>query len=597
MKNKRKLNKSNRDDNNKGGKSKLFIATMIFLIMCSVSLPYIASYIAKNKQNITTVPYTQFMSMVDESKVESININFSKPTFTFEDKDNNIYKTDNPRSEDFKKSLLEKDVEINENTSNNTYDIISKILSIVLYGSLLVSVYLSLSMSMGGKKSSTDKRETPDIKLDDIAGNEEVKEEVQVLVDFLKNPEKFKQYGADMPKGVILYGPPGTGKTLTAKAIAGEAGVPFFSVAGSDFEEMFVGLGASRVRKLFKEARKKAPCIIFIEEIDAIGGKRDNKSSSHSDQTINAFLNEMDGFADNEGIIVIATTNRLEALDSAVIRPGRFDRKIMIPLPQTELERTAILKIHTKNKKLADDVSLEKLSKQLIGFSGADIKTLVNEATIQSIVDNRDAVDNESIDIALSRILLNGSKKKHFERDLDEFKLVAYHEAGHAVVTKLLTEDIISKVTIIPSTSGAGGYTMSSPKKMGLSTKDQLLNHVKMLYGGRVAEYILTGDLNKITTGASNDIEKATLKLKEIVSIYGMSDDLGLVNTTLLNLDDKCILTEIKTLAKELYSETEKLLRTNIELLDTLANTLLEKETLLEDEIQQIFDEYNKKIA
>lgn len=589
MKNKRKLNKDNKDGKGKGKKSRSFIIVLFSLIWLAI-IPYVVSL---NKQNITTVPYTQFMSMVDESKVESVDISFNKATFTFKDKENNTYKTDNPRSEDFKKSLLEKDVKINENTSENTYNIISKILMIFLYGGLLVSVYYSLPMNMSGKISSNEKR-TPDIKFDDIAGNEEVKEEVQVLVDFLKNPEIFKKHGADMPKGVILYGPPGTGKTLTAKAIAGEAGVPFISVAGSDFEEMFVGLGASRVRKLFKEARKQAPCIIFIEEIDAIGAKRNNSSSSHSDQTINAFLNEMDGFADNEGIVVIATTNRLESLDSAILRPGRFDRKIMIPLPQTTLERTAMLKIHTKNKKLADDVDLDLLSKQLIGFSGADIKTLINEATIQSIVDNKDAVDMESIDIAMSKALLNGSKKKHFERNFDEFKLVAYHEAGHAIVTKLLTDDILSKVTIIPSTSGAGGYTMSSPKKMGLFTKAQLMNEVKKLYGGRVAEFLLTGNEDEITTGASNDIERATLKLKEIVSLYGMGD-LGMVNTSMLNVDDTCIVNEVSKLAKELYAETLKLIETNRELLDDFAMILLEKETLLETDINMIFKKHNKE--
>lgn len=586
--------KNKRENNNKNNRKKHSILIVLFSISVIWFLfgSYLGSFM-KNRQTITTVPYTQFISMVDESKVDSVDISFSKPTFTFKDKDNNNYKTDNPRSQDFKKSLLEKDVKINENTSENTYNNITKVLSIVLSGALLVSVYMSLSMNMTGKISSTEKK-IPNIKFKDIAGNEEVKEEISVLVNFLKNPDKFKKHGADMPKGVILYGPPGTGKTLTAKAVAGEAGVPFFSVAGSDFEEMFVGLGASRVRKLFKEARKQAPCIIFIEEIDAIGAKRNNQSSSHSDQTINAFLNEMDGFSDNEGIVVIATTNRLDSLDPAIIRPGRFDRKIMIPLPQTMLERMAMLEIHTKNKKLSTDVNLKTLSKQLIGFSGADIKTLINEATIQSIMDNKELVDIESIDIALSKTLLNGSKKKHFERDPEEFKLVAYHEAGHALVTKLLTDDILSKITIIPSTSGAGGYTMSSPKKIGIATKSQLLNQVKMLYGGRVAEYILTNDENKITTGASNDIEKATLKLKEIVSIYGMSDDMGLINSTLLNVDDRHILNDIQKLSKELYNETFSLLSGNSKLLDTLANSLIEKETLLEDEIDAIFSDYNK---
>ncbi|WP_390208974.1 AAA family ATPase, partial [Bacillus toyonensis] len=391
-----------------------------------------------------------------------------------------------------------------------------------------------------------------------------------------------------MPKGVLLYGPPGTGKTLIAKALAGEANVPFFSISGSDFLEKYVGVGASRVRDLFANAKKHAPCIVFIDELDAVGGSREGDENSERIQTINALLSEMDGYSSSSGVLVIATTNRIESLDEALIRAGRFDKHVMIPLPQNPQEREEIIHIHAEGKIFAEDVSFSNLAKQTIGFSGADIKSLLNEAVLISIQDEKDAIDMNCIDKALFKVIMKGHPNEDMPRSREEIRLVAYHEAGHALVAKLITDISVPKVTIISSTSGAGGVTFYSPSKSGLHTIEELKNEIKRAYGGRVAEYLLFNDNQKVTTGAHQDILQATKKIKEMISSYGMDESIGMLNLTVLKADESSILERATKLSSQLYDETVQLLTDNRHLLDAIAEALIEKETLSEEELDAI---------
>lgn len=425
----------------------------------------------------------------------------------------------------------------------------------------------------------------------DVAGHKEVKKDLKFLIDFMKNPEKYRKMGARMPKGIIFYGPPGTGKTLLAKAIAGEAKVPFFSVSGSDFVEKYVGVGAKRVRELFKKAREKAPCIIFIDEIDAVGRQRGQTENSEVDQTINALLTELDGFNSSEGIVVIAATNRVDMLDSALTRPGRFDRHIAIPLPEQE-ERLELLKLHSKNKKLGADVSLEKLAKMTIGFSGADLENLLNESAILAVSREKEEITMEEIDEALFKIILKGNKKPN-DKNSEDYKLIAYHEAGHALCAKLLTNKSIPKVTIIGSTSGAGGVTFMTPKD-GLHTKEDLINEIKISYAGRAAEYLYTKNINRVTTGAAQDIKQATNYIIKMINEFGMNDEIGMIDLSYFKSSgEREVLREAIKLSKQLYEETVELLRKNYDVLRRIAERLIEKETILEDELDSlIFNSY-----
>jgi ATP-dependent metalloprotease FtsH len=537
-----------------------------------------------------TAQYTEFMQMVKDKKIDKVSIDLNSSTFKFSDTDGTQYTTDNPKDKEFKKTLLENGIKVSEYESSNMLDIISRLLNFAFLIIMGFSI-LSFVKGMGGsKKTAEPVANVPNITFDKIAGNKEVKDDVKVVVDFLKSPGKYTASGAKMTKGMILYGPPGTGKTLTAKAIAGEAGVPFFSVSGSDFVEMYVGVGAKRVRELFTQARKKAPCIIFIDEFDAIGGKRGINSHSENDQTINALLTEMDGFQGNEGILLIAATNRLDSLDEALIRAGRFDKHVMIPLPQSPAERLDILKLHTANKKLADDVSLENLARQTYNFSGSDLEALLNEATIISVSEGKDTVDKACIDKAIYQKLLKGHQKHDLERQDEEVRLVAWHEAGHALVAKLLTDWDIPNVTIIASTSGAGGVTFTAPKKMGLMSKRDLYNDIKVSYAGNVAEYLLLKDEDSVTTGAYNDYQQATNKIKHIITSYGMNKTVGRLNLNVLevNVSSDLVLKEATMLSDTLYEETVVLLTENKATLEKIANALIERETLSEDELDEI---------
>ena len=355
---------------------------------------------------------------------------------------------------------------------------------------------------------------------------------------------------------------------------------------------MFAGVGAKKVRSLFEEARKNSPCIIFIDEIDSIGRKRVSDTGNNEQrQTINALLAEMDGFNNSEGILVICATNRLSDLDNALIRPGRFDKHIRIPLPETKEERLQIINLYTKDKNFSDDVDFKQLAKETIGFSPAEIKSLINEATLISIQDNKDLIDRESIDKAVYKILLKGHMKDSDDRNQDEQTIIAWHEAGHAVVGKLCDMDI-SKVTIVPSTSGAGGVNFITPKKLGLFSSKEIEDNIKLNYAGRVAELLLLSDPNKVTTGATNDIQKATDEIYNMVTTYGMSEKYGLLNLNQLNIDNKEVLNEVISISKRLEQETLSLLTKHKDLLESVANLLLEKETISGEDLDLVFEKF-----
>ena len=434
--------------------------------------------------------------------------------------------------------------------------------------------------------------EKPTVTFDDVSGCDELKAAVQNDIDCLKNPALLKDMGARMPKGMVLYGPPGTGKTLIAKAIAGTAGVPFISASGSDFIEMYVGVGAQRIRSLYKEARAKAPCIVFIDEIDAIGGKRGMAQNSERDQTINALLTELDGFAGSEGILTICATNRLDMLDSALIRPGRFDKQLAVPLPD-RAGRFAILTKHARNKRLAEDVDLTRLAEKTVDFSGAELEALLNESALIAISRKSKFITNDDIEEAFFRMLMKGNKRKGI-RNEEENRLVAYHEAGHALATKLLTEDEIASVTIVGSTSGAGGVTIRTPKETVVQSKKYLRNLIKVMYAGRAAEYILLQDDDEITTGASADIEQATNLIKNYIGTYGMGEN-GMLALRAFENTDKEILKEAATMANTLYQETIDLLHKNSDKLDAIANELIVNESIEGDMIDAIISgDYNQ---
>jgi len=429
--------------------------------------------------------------------------------------------------------------------------------------------------------------ERPNVTFDDVSGCKELKNSVQNDIECLKNSQLLKDMGARMPKGIVLYGPPGTGKTLIAKAIAGSAGVPFISASGSDFIEMYVGVGAQRIRQLYAKAKSVAPCIVFIDEIDAIGGKRGASQNSERDQTINALLTELDGFAGSEGILTVCATNRLDMLDSALVRPGRFDKQLAVPLPD-KADRLEILKKHASNKKLDENIKLTMLSEKTIGFSGADLEGLLNESALIAISLKHKVITNEDVENAFFRIVMKGDKTEN-TRNAEENKLIAYHEAGHALATKLLTDDDVPSVTIIGSTSGAGGVTFRSPKEKVVHSKKYLRSLVQVMYAGRAAEYVLLKNDDEVTTGASQDIKQATRLIKDYLGTYGMGDH-GMLAMDEFENTDRDILKEASSMAKELYEETIILLKQNSTLLDKISSVLIEKETIDGEELSQIID-------
>lgn len=568
---------------------------------------------------IKEIPYSEFIK--DLENVKTVFFEKNTKFFYIQYKDESFGISTNPQYDNFQKDLLEAGVDIKpfslvvlaKNDGSKKVDkneirgfinfVFVIALSLLFTYFLLRAIYgkdywkkiqigkkKQLVVNANSSHEKTSSKETnPNIKkFSDIAGLKEVKKDMESLVDFLKYKEKYIAAGAKLPKGVILYGPPGTGKTLLAKAVAGEAGIPFLYMSGSDFIEMYVGVGAKRVRELFDKAKKQAPCIIFIDEIDTIGGKRGGENNSEDRKTINELLTQMDGFKETENILVIAATNRLEDLDSALVRPGRFTNKFCVPLPQTAKERLEVIQIYTKNKNFAEDVDFNNLAKETIGFSPAKIEALLNEAAIISVQKRKDYIDKEVIDEAMFKILLSGHiRENQNDRDKKELEIVAWHEAGHALIGKLNGKEI-PKVTILSSTSGAGGVTFSTPSKTGLLSVEDLKNEVKELYGGRCAESIFYRDKNKVTTGASNDIDRATDIIKEIVTTYGMTDSFGLLNLSKLGVDNKIIIEKEIELSKELQEETQELLKKNYNKLKKIALMLLENETIYENDLSEI---------
>ena len=539
-----------------------FINRMIYSILIILTILTIAVSQA-NALSSNKMSYDKFIKMAQNKEISTVNIDLKATTFIATDNNDKRYTVDNPKYDNFKKDLLEYGIEVKE-TGNINYA--GYLFNVIQIGIMIFIVYKFFGVMQQQSGTTTTKIDVQNNKnktvikqktFKDVAGLKQVKDDLELLVDFLKNPKKYNDAGAKLPKGVILCGPPGTGKTLLAKAISGEANVPFFSASGSDFVEMYVGVGAKRVRKLFEDAKKNAPCIVFIDEIDAIGGSRDLGVSGNSEQrqTINALLAEMDGFLGTEGVLVLAATNRIEDLDAALIRPGRFDKQITVPLPDTPEERLEIIKMYADNKKFAEDVDFKLLSKETIGFSPADIEALLNEAALISVQNNMSYINKKCIDDAIYKKLLRGHAKEDKNRDEEELKLVAWHEAGHATIAKLCNLDV-SKVTIVKSTSGAGGVNIIVPKKMGLYTIEELSNQVMMAYGGRNGEKLLYNDESKLTTGASADIKQATNIIYQMITMYGMDKQYGLLNLNDMKIDSKIILEEAVKLAKKLEEES-----------------------------------------
>lgn len=545
-------------------------------------------------KSVTKISYTEFLEKVKKNEVKKVMLDINAPTIVFEDIKENLYKTDNPREEGFKAYLLKEGVEVSENSKSYVADLVFMLIRFaIFYGIIFYFMKASVDKIGASSKVEEPSSSVPDIKFDDIGGYREVKEDMKFLISFLKDPKQYKEMGAKLPKGVIFYGPPGNGKTLLVKAMAGEANVPVFTVSGSDFVEMYVGVGAKRVRTLFANARKNAPCIIFIDEIDAVGGSR-GSFSAHSEniQTINALLSELDGFNGAEGVLVIGATNRIEDLDEALIRPGRFDKHIGIGMPEFE-DRKAILEIYMKDKNFEEGVTSNDLAKMTIGFSGSGLFSFINESAIIAVNKKHDVIHKNDIDDAYYKILMAGSKKRSKDRKKEEIELIAWHEAGHALAAKLYTKREVPKISIVPSSSGAGGVTFVLPDKMGLHTKDDLINDIRIAYGGRVAEYVLTKDANKVTTGASNDIKEATKTVKDMISIYGMSSEYGMLNLQVLsNSYEDLIIKEVKNFSNLTYTEVLESLSKHEELLREIAGTLIEKETIEEDELDKIIEDY-----
>ena len=453
---------------------------------------------------------------------------------------------------------------------------------------------------MGKSNAKVYMEKKTGITFKDVAGQDEAKESLQEIIDFLHNPQKYTEIGAKLPKGALLVGSPGTGKTLLAKAVAGEAGVPFFSISGSDFVEMFVGLGASRVRDLFKEAAKVAPCIVFIDEIDAVGRSRDNRygTNTEQEQTLNQLLGEIDGFDSSKGIVCLAATNRPEILDKALLRPGRFDRRIIVDRPNLQ-GRLDTLKVHTRKIKLAEDVDLKKIAQATAGTVGADLANLVNEAALRAVRQGRKAVNQEDLLVSFE-VVIAGTEKKNTVLTDTEKRLVAYHEVGHALVAALEKHtDPVTKITIVPHTSGALGYTLTTPEEEKfLSTKDELLVELRVMLGGRAAEQVVFGVK---TNGASNDIQRATAIAKNMVTLYGMSDELGLMAPATVHnqyLDGQAYMDcsqetyalvdkTVQEILNDCYEDAKRILAENRALLDEISEFLLVKETITGEELMK----------
>ena len=597
-----KKNKNNKEKQNKN----ILLILLILVVLIAISI--IAVFWIKNsdKKEENTLAYTDLIKELSYGNIEKIEMTTGSTTVKVKIKNVEEEKTSVvPETESFMDLVQSKVAEGNEleliQKQKSIFARIPSMIMSILPTAIMLALFIMIFKMQGlgekGKVYDDTERKTK-IKFDDVAGLDEEKEEMIEIVDFLKKPEKFKKMGARVPKGVLLYGKPGTGKTLIAKAIAGEADVPFISMSGSEFIEMFAGLGASRVRKLFEKARKLAPCIVFIDEIDAIGSRRTSNSGAETEnnQTLNQLLVEMDGFSSEETIIVLAATNRPEMLDKALLRPGRFDRQITIPVPDLK-GRLEILKIHARDKKISDDVNLESIAEDTAGFTGAELENILNEAAIVATKNKHEDIENLDIEEAVKKVTVGLEKRGRVYSEKDK-KLTAYHEAGHAVVSRYLpTQTNVKEISIIPR-GVAGGYTMyKSDEDKYYISKTEMQEKLIALLGGRAAENLV---LNDISTGASNDIEVATKIARDMVTKYGMSDNLGPIDFQGKepyemqmfgeNIGDK-IGEEVKKLIDIAYSDALSLLQQHRDKLDMIAQALLEKEKINEEDFQRFFEE------
>ena len=595
---------SKKQDNKENNKKQYIIMTvsLILLIILAIGTMFLLKNKTKEEEN--TLAYTDLIKEMSYGNVEKIEMKTGSTTVKVKIKNEEEEKTSIvPNVSSFIDLVQAKVAEGNEieliqkpkSFFSQLPGMIITLLPTAIMLALFIMIFKMQGLGEKGKVYDDTERKTK-IKFDDVAGLEEEKSEMMEIVDFLKRPEKFAKMGARVPKGVLLYGKPGTGKTLIAKAIAGEADVPFISMSGSEFIEMFAGLGASRVRKLFEKARKLAPCIVFIDEIDAIGSRRTSNSGAETEnnQTLNQLLVEMDGFGSEETIIVLAATNRPEMLDKALLRPGRFDRRITIPTPDLK-GRLAILKIHSKNKKLSDDVNLESVAEDTAGFTGAELENILNEAAIIATKNKHEDIENMDIEEAVKKVTVGLEKRERTYSDKDK-KLTAYHEAGHAVVSYYLpTQSNVKEISIIPR-GVAGGYTMyKSDEDKYYISKTEMQEKLIALLGGRAAEKLA---LDEISTGASNDIEVATNIAKDMVTKYGMSDVLGPIDLQGKepyemqmfgeNIGDK-IGAEVKSLINTAYNDAITLLNEHRDKLDAIALTLIEKEKINEENFKKFF--------
>ena len=595
------MNKKEKKEN----KKKLYysIIALALLVIIAVGL---GIYIWKNQETKENkdYPYTELIKDIDSGIVEKVEMTVGSTSIKVKLKDvEEEKKAIVPNIQAFIELIQNKvaegnEIELIQNRQNIFATIASNIFSLIptlMMVALFVLLFKMQGLGEKGKVYDGEENKT-DITFDDVAGLEEEKQELVEIVDFLKKPKKFQSMGAKVPKGVLLCGKPGTGKTLIAKAIAGEASVPFISMSGSEFIEMFAGLGASRVRKLFEKAKKIAPCIVFIDEIDAIGARRTSNSGADTEnnQTLNQLLVEMDGFETDQTVIVLAATNRPEMLDKALLRPGRFDRQINIAPPDLK-GREAILKIHSKNMKFADDLNLESIAEDTAGFTGAELANVLNEAAIIATIKNHDKIYREDLEEAVKKVTVGLQKTSRVISDKDK-KLTAYHEAGHAIVSKFLeTSFDVKEISIIPR-GLAGGYTMykTNEDKFYIS-KTEMEEKLIALLGGRAAEKIALDD---ISTGASNDLEVATKIARDMITVYGMSDRLGPIS---LKVDDPYELQlfgqniedvigeEVKNLIDTAYLRAQQILSQNMQILHVVANVLLEKETISQEEFDKFF--------
>ena len=584
------------------------VAMLAVLLFNLLAVPAMANAAVKE------VDYGTFMDMTEKGDIGKVEIETNQIIFT-DKSGQSFYKTglmDDPdRTERLYKAGAEFSSEIVEQTSPLLSFVLTWVLPILIFvwiGDIMNKKMMnggpnSLMFNMGGSSAKVYVKSADGIRFDDVAGEEEAKENLTEIVEYLHNPEKYREVGANMPKGVLLVGPPGTGKTMLAKAVAGEANVPFFSMSGSEFVEMFVGMGASKVRDLFKQAKEKAPCIVFIDEIDAIGKKRQGNvmGNDEREQTLNQLLTEMDGFEGNNGVIILAATNQPDALDPALTRPGRFDRRVPVELPDLK-GREEILKVHAKKIRLADNVDFNKIARMASGASGAELANIVNEAALRAVRNGRKIVEEADLEESIEVVIAGYQKKNAILTD-HEKHIVAYHEIGHALVAAKQTNSApVQKITIVPRTSGALGYTMQVDEgNHYLMTKDELINKIATLTGGRAAEELIFGS---ITTGASNDIEQATKLARAMITRYGMSEEFDMValetvtnqylggDTSLACSADtqREIDRKVVELVKSQHEKALKILTDNREKLDELAKHLYEKETITGEEFMSILN-------